>query len=66
MRSMLIHPTECDARQQLAERAHARGLEWLAGQIGEATFLRSLMLYGYTLQDAKYELWKLQQQEIGL
>ena len=62
MRSRLTHFSEADARQQLAERAHARGLEWLAGQIGEATFLRSLMIYGYSLPEAKHKLWKLTQE----
>lgn len=51
---------EPEARQLLSERAYARGLEWLAGEIGEATFLRSLMIYGRTLKEAKNELWKLQ------
>lgn len=61
MRSPLIHPSESDARALLAERAHARGLEWLAGEIGEATFLRSLLIYGYSLPEAKHELAKLQE-----
>lgn len=52
----IIHFSEPEARALLAERAHARGLEWLAGQIGEATLLRSLMLYGKTLEEARHEL----------
>lgn len=55
--------SEPEARQLLSERAYARGLEWLAGEIGEATFLRSLMLYGKTLEEAKHELWKLQMRD---
>jgi len=66
MRSPLIHFSEPEARQLLSERAHARGLEWLAGQIGEATFLRSLMIYGYSQAEARHELWKLQAQDNGL
>lgn len=62
MTNIMAHQ-EPEARQLLSERAYARGLEWLAGEIGEATFLRSLMLYGMSLEDAKHEFWKLQQQE---
>lgn len=46
----------------LAKRAYARGLEWLAGEIGETTFLRSLMIYGRSPEEARHELWKLQQE----
>lgn len=66
MRSPLIHFSDSEARQLLSERAHARGLEWLAGQIGEATFLRSLLIYGHSLEEARHELWKLQQEDNGL
>lgn len=59
MRNALITHSEPEARALLSERAHARGLEWLAGEIGEATFLRSLMIYGRNLEEAKHELWKL-------
>lgn len=62
MPSVLVPNHEPGARQLLSERAYARGLEWLSGQIGEATFLRSLMLYGMSKEDAKHELWKLQQE----
>lgn len=61
MRSRLIPYSEPEASTILRERACARGLEWLAGQIGEATFLRSLMIYGYSLPEAKHELAKLQE-----
>lgn len=59
----MIHFSEPEARGLLAERAYARGLEFLAWQIGEATFLRSLLIYGHSLESAKHELWKLQMQE---
>lgn len=62
MRSYLIAHSEPEAQALLAERAYARGLEWLAVEIGEATFLRSLMIYGHSLESAKRELWKLQQE----
>lgn len=62
MRSAVVAFSDPEARQLLAARATARGLEWLAGEIGEATFLRSLMLYGRTLEEAKHELWKLKQE----
>jgi len=53
LRSPLIHFSEPEARALLTARAHARELEYLAGQIGEATFLRSLLCYGYSLPDAR-------------
>ena len=64
--STLIHFSEPEARALLEERAHARGLQWLAGEIGEATLLRSLMIYGMSLEEARHELWKLQQTDNGL
>lgn len=60
MRSPLIHFSDPEARALLAARAHARELEYLAGQIGEATFLRSLLNYGYSLPDARHALANLQ------
>lgn len=62
MRSAVVSFSDPEARHLLADRAYARGLEWLAGEIGEATFLRSLMIYGRSLEEAKHELWKLQQE----
>lgn len=59
--SPLIHFSEPEARALLAARAAARELEFLAGQIGEATFLRSLMCHGQSLEEARHALWKLQQ-----
>lgn len=63
MCSAVISYSEPEARQLLAEHSYARGLEWLAGEIGDATFLRSLMLYGRSLEEARHELWKLQMQD---
>ena len=62
MRQQIIAHVEPKARALLSERAYTRELEWFAGEIGEATFLRSLMIYGHSLESAKYELWKLQQE----
>lgn len=59
MRSPLIHFSEPEARALLTARAHARKLEFLSGQIGEATFLRSLMIYGIPLDEAKITLQNL-------
>lgn len=61
MRSAVVAYCEPEARQLLADRAAARGLEWLAGEIGEATFLRSLMIYGHSLESAKHELQRLRE-----
>lgn len=61
MRSPLIAHSEPEARALLEERAYARGLEWLAGEIGEATYLRSLMIYGKSLEEAKHELQRLKE-----
>ena len=55
-----------DARAELAERKLARDLSFLAGEIGEATYLRSLMIGGHSLPEAREELRKLQEQELGL
>lgn len=57
----VISHAEPEARQLLSERAYARGLEWLTGEIGEATFLRSLMIYGHSLESAKHELQRLKE-----
>ena len=66
MPSPLIHFSEPEARALLAERARARELEYLAGQIGEATFLRSLLNYGHSLPEAKEALANLQATDNGL
>jgi hypothetical protein len=59
MRSPLIHFSEPEAHALLSERAHARELEFLAGQIGEVTFLRSLMIYGHSHESARHALVRL-------
>lgn len=59
--TQVIAHAEPEARALLAERAYARSLEWLAGEIGEATFLRSLMIYGRSLEEAKHELQRLKE-----
>lgn len=59
--TQVIAHHEPEARALLAERAYARGLEWLAGEIGDATFLRSLMIYGHSLESAKHELQRLKE-----
>ena len=64
--SPLIHFSEPEARALLAARAAARELEYLAGQIGEATFLRSLMNYGASLAEARHALWSLKRTDNGL
>lgn len=62
MTNILPH-MEPEARQLFSERSYARGLEFLAGEIGEATFLRSLLIYGWDLAEARNELRKLQEGE---
>lgn len=66
MPSPLASYSDPESRALLAARAAARELEYLAGQIGEATFLRSLMNYGQSLADARHALWSLQQTDNGL
>lgn len=59
MRSPLIHFSEPEARALLAERALARQLEFLAGQIGEETFICSLRIYGMSREEAREVLANL-------
>ena len=42
-----------DARQILEERKARRDNEYLLKQIGEATYLRSLLILGYSVADAR-------------
>lgn len=65
-RSPLIAYCDPEARSLLAARAHARELEHLAEQIGEAAFLRSLMNYGASLVEARHALWSLKRTNNGL
>ena len=52
----LTHFSDPEARQALNERKIARDAEWLRGQIGEATYLRSLMILGYLPDEARTQL----------
>ena len=49
-----------EARQILADRKRQRDNEWLLGQIGEAAYLRSLLILGYPLDQARSELARLE------
>ena len=66
LRSPVIAFSEPEARSLLEARAAARELEFLAGQIGEATFLRSLLIYGYDLPDARAALRRIRQTDNGV
>lgn len=52
-----------ETRQLLNERKTQRDNEWLLGQIGEVTYLRSLMILGYLEKDARVELNLLRMKE---
>jgi hypothetical protein len=45
-----------EARHLLDDRKRQRDNEWLLGQVGEATYLRGLMILGYLEKDARVEL----------
>ena len=51
-----MHFTDPEAKAELEARKRLRDQEWLAGQLGDATYLRSLMIYGYGDRDAQTEL----------
>jgi hypothetical protein len=53
---MKPHFSDSEARAILEDRKRRRDAEWLLGQIGEATYLRSLMILGYLEKDARTEL----------
>lgn len=53
---MKPHFSDPEARAILQERKMQRDNEWLLGQIGEPTYLRSLMILGYPLDEARMEL----------
>jgi hypothetical protein len=53
---MKPHFSDSEARQILHARKQARDAEWLKGQIGEPTYLRSLLILGYPLDEARMEL----------
>ena len=52
----MIHYSEPESRQLLAERKAQRDNEYLLGQVGEATYLRSLMILGYLPDETRTEL----------
>ena len=52
-----LHYSDPESRALLAERKQLRDLEYLRGQVGEATYLRSLMIMGYLPDEARTELW---------
>lgn len=45
-----------ETRSVLNDRKTQRDNEWLKGQIGNDTYLRSLMILGYLEKDARVEL----------
>lgn len=45
-----------ETRHLLETRKRERDAEWLRGQVGEATYLRGLMILGYLPADARIEL----------
>lgn len=53
-------PRDQDAKAELAERKAARDLEWLRGEVGEASYLAGLKCLGYMPQAARAELYYLQ------
>lgn len=55
----MLHYSDPESRALLAERKRLRDLEYLRGQVGEATYLRSLMIMGYLPDEARTELWHL-------
>jgi hypothetical protein len=52
----LVHFSDPEARQLLEERKAQRDNELLLNQIGEATYLRSLMILGYLPDEARTQL----------
>ena len=52
-----------EARQILEERKARRDNEYLLKQIGEATYLRSLLILGYSMDDARAALAAVTQAE---
>lgn len=50
------HFSDAEARQILNHRKTMRDNEWLRGVIGEATYLVSLRILGYSPNDAQTEL----------
>ena len=53
---MKPHFSDSEARQILNARKIERDNEWLRHQVGDATYLRSLMILGYGDDEARTEL----------
>ena len=53
---MKPHFSDSEARQILNARKIERDNEWLRRQVGDATYLRSLMILGYGDDEARTEL----------
>ena len=61
---MRPHYSDQEARQILNERKMARDAEWLLGQIGDHTYITSLMILGYRPKhEAETELNLLRMQK---
>ena len=58
----MVNPSwhDPEARAILADRKRQRDNEYLLKQVGEATYLRSLMILGYPLDQARSELARLE------
>jgi hypothetical protein len=54
---------DSEARSILNARKIERDNEWLRKQIGEATYLRSLMILGYPLDEARMEFNQLRDRQ---
>lgn len=52
----ILSYSDPESKAFLEARKRQRDLEWLAGKLGDATYLRSLMIYGYGDADARTEL----------
>lgn len=50
------HFSDAEAQQILSDRKRDRDNEWLLGQVGEATYLRGLIILGYLPDEARTEL----------
>lgn len=56
----ILSYSDPESKVLLEERKRLRDLEWLKGQIGDSTYVVSLMGYGYYEKDAEQELRLLQ------
>lgn len=52
----MLHFSDPEAKAALEERKRMRDLEWLRDAIGDAAYLRSLMIDGMLEKDARVEL----------